>query len=115
MERFFRSLKNGWVPVADYVSYSDAAHEITDYIVEYYSALRTHVYNGGFQPNEKFGSGKNGFTGGDPQTGELSTALDANFFDAVQEEIARTIEAAGVTLNKSDNNQLLSAIRALIG
>lgn len=33
MERFFRSLKNEWVPVTGYVSFSDAAHAITDYIV----------------------------------------------------------------------------------
>lgn len=42
MERFFRSLKNEWVPVTGYVSFSDAAHEITAYIVGYYSALRPH-------------------------------------------------------------------------
>ena len=39
MERFFRSLKNEWVPATGYVSFSDAAHAITDYIVGYYSAL----------------------------------------------------------------------------
>ncbi|HGX8716356.1 TPA: IS3 family transposase, partial [Escherichia coli] len=27
-----------------------AAHAITDYIVEYYSALRPHEYNGGCPP-----------------------------------------------------------------
>ncbi|HHP5643834.1 TPA: integrase core domain-containing protein, partial [Klebsiella variicola] len=42
MERFFRSLKNEWVPATGYVSFSDAAHAITDYIVGYYSALRPH-------------------------------------------------------------------------
>ncbi|WP_408064683.1 IS3 family transposase [Yersinia pseudotuberculosis] len=52
MERFFRSLKNEWVPVTGYVSFSDAAHAITDYIVGYYSALRPHEYNGGLPPNE---------------------------------------------------------------
>ena len=31
MERFFRSLKNEWVPVVGYVSFSEAAHAITDY------------------------------------------------------------------------------------
>ncbi len=35
-----------------YVSFSDAAHAITDYIVGYYSALRPHEYNGGLPPNE---------------------------------------------------------------
>ncbi len=52
MERFFRSLKNEWMPVVDYVSFSEAAHAITDYIVGYYSALRPHEYNGGLPPNE---------------------------------------------------------------
>jgi putative transposase len=47
MERFFRSLKSEWVPVKGYLSLSDAAHEITDYIVGYYSVLRPHEYNGG--------------------------------------------------------------------
>ncbi|HDG1665699.1 TPA: IS3 family transposase [Kluyvera ascorbata] len=52
MERFFRSLKNEWVPVTGYVSFSEAAHAITDYIVGYYSSLRPHDYNGGLPPNE---------------------------------------------------------------
>ncbi|CAJ1261919.1 hypothetical protein JRT41CECX_JRT41CEC_01930 [Escherichia coli] len=52
MERFFRSLKNEWVPATGYVSFSDAAHAITDYIVGYYSALRPHEYNGGFRSGD---------------------------------------------------------------
>ncbi|MFS6981387.1 integrase core domain-containing protein, partial [Escherichia coli] len=52
MERFFWSLKNEWMPVVGYVSFSEAAHAITDYIVGYYSALRPHEYNGGLPPNE---------------------------------------------------------------
>ncbi|SUF19389.1 Uncharacterised protein [Salmonella enterica] len=52
MERFFRSLKNEWVPVTGYISFSDAAHAITDYIVGCYSVLRPHEYNGGLPPNE---------------------------------------------------------------
>lgn len=59
---------------------------------------------------DKFGAGKNGFTGGNPQTGELPTALDPDFFDSVQEEIASVIEAAGLALSKSSNSQLLSAM-----
>ncbi|EGJ01631.1 putative transposase [Shigella boydii 3594-74] len=59
MERFFRSLKNEWMPVVGYVSFSEAAHAITDYIVGYYSALRPHEYNGGFpQTNRKIDTGK---------------------------------------------------------
>ena len=64
---------------------------------------------------DKFGAGKNGFTGGNPQTGELPTALDADFFDSVQEEIASLIEAAGISLSKASNNQLLSAVIGLVG
>ncbi len=52
MERFFRSLKNRWMPVVGYVSFSEAAHAITDYTFGYYSALRPHEYNGGLPPNE---------------------------------------------------------------
>lgn len=64
---------------------------------------------------DKFGTGKNGFTGGNPQTGKLPTALDADYFDSVQEEIAGVIEAAGIVLNKSNNSQLLAAIKGLVG
>ncbi|EPY5524852.1 IS3 family transposase [Klebsiella aerogenes] len=52
MERFFRSLKNEWVPVTGYINFSEAAHAITNYIVGYYSSLRPHDYNGGLPPNE---------------------------------------------------------------
>ena len=63
---------------------------------------------------DKFGVGKNGFTGGNPQTGELPTALDAPFFDSLQEELSAVIEAAGISLKKDDNAQLLQAIRGMI-
>lgn len=62
---------------------------------------------------DKFGAGKNGFTIGNPQTGELPTALDADFFDAVQEELCSPIEAAGLAVDKSKKNQLLSALKLL--
>lgn len=52
MERFFRSLKNEWVPVMGYINFSNAVHAITDYIVGYDSVLRPHEYNGGLPPNE---------------------------------------------------------------
>ncbi|KEY42711.1 hypothetical protein [Pantoea agglomerans] len=64
---------------------------------------------------DKFGAGKNGFTGGNPQTGELPTALNADFFDSVQEEIAAVIEAAGLALTKSNRAQLLAAMNTLVG
>ncbi|EPN5804930.1 phage tail protein [Yersinia enterocolitica] len=63
---------------------------------------------------DKFGAGKNGFTRGNPQTGVPATALDDDYFDAVQEELAGIVEAAGFVLNKADRAQLLAAIQHLI-
>ncbi|HHH0628399.1 TPA: phage tail protein, partial [Yersinia enterocolitica] len=63
---------------------------------------------------DKFGAGKNGFTRGNPQTGVPSTALDDDYFDAVQEELAGVVEAAGFALNKANRAQLLAAIQHLI-
>lgn len=63
---------------------------------------------------DKFGPGKNGFTGGNPQTGVPATALNAAFFDSVQEEISGVIEAAGIALDTTQNNQLQLAISKII-
>ncbi len=63
---------------------------------------------------DKFGAGKNGFTRGNPQTGVPATALDDDYFDAVQEELAGVVEAAGFALNKANRAQLLTAIQHLI-
>lgn len=63
---------------------------------------------------DKFGTGKNGFTRGNPQTGVPATALDDDYFDAVQEELAGVVEAAGFALNKANRAQLLAAIQHLI-
>ncbi|MCS3605336.1 gp53-like domain-containing protein [Erwinia rhapontici] len=62
---------------------------------------------------DKFGVGKNGFTAGNPQTGELPTALDQDFFDSVQEEISAVIEGASISLSKASRNQLLTALKKL--
>lgn len=62
---------------------------------------------------DKFGSGKNGFTRGNPQTGTLATTLDDDYLDSIQEEISGVIEAAGITLDKDNNAQLLAAILKL--
>lgn len=62
---------------------------------------------------DKFGTGKNGFTGGNPQTGELPTALNADFFDTIQEELCAPVEAAGLAVNKSNRGQLLAALKLL--
>ena len=63
---------------------------------------------------DKFGAGKNGFTRGKPQTGVPATALDDDYFDAIQEEIAKVIESTGAVLNKADRTQLLTAINLII-
>lgn len=63
---------------------------------------------------DKWGSGKNGFTDGDPATGVKATSLNAALFDSVQEEICNVIEKNGITLDKSKNDQLFAAIQAMI-
>jgi putative transposase len=52
MERFFRSLKTEWVPSSGYYSFGQARQAIIRYIIDYYSRLRPHQYNGGLTPNE---------------------------------------------------------------
>ncbi|SAI74558.1 tail fiber protein [Bordetella ansorpii] len=61
----------------------------------------------------KFGAGRDGFTNGDLVAGLPATDLEAEWFDAVQEEIATVIEAAGLTLDATNNGQLLAAIQEL--
>lgn len=62
---------------------------------------------------DKFGAGKNGFTRGNPQTGVPATALDDDYFDAIQEEIAGVVESSGVPLDKGNKTQLLTALKQL--
>ena len=62
---------------------------------------------------DKHGSGKDGFSEGDPQTGDPATIVSADFLDALQEEIAYTVEQSGGTLSKGDNTQLYTAIVAI--
>lgn len=63
---------------------------------------------------DKFGTGKNGFTNGDPSTGRRATDLNSDMWDAVQEEICNTIEKSGITLDKTQHDQLYKAIVGLI-
>lgn len=63
---------------------------------------------------DKFGQGKNGFTRGNPQTGTPATQLDYLYCDAIQEEIANTIESAGIKLDKSKHDQLATAIKEFV-
>lgn len=59
-----------------------------------------------------FGPGKHGFRNGDPANAILATRLHAEFFNALQEEVASFIEQAGIALDAMDNAQLLKAFRA---
>lgn len=53
------------------------------------------------------------FTEGDPVGGVAATVMTDDWANAIQEEIAEVIEAAGITLDKADNAQLLAALVAL--
>ncbi|MEO9387142.1 gp53-like domain-containing protein [Chromobacterium phragmitis] len=63
---------------------------------------------------DKFGPGRHGFGPGDPQTGHPATTPGYEWFDALQEEVAAVIEAAGIALDPSKNNQLSQAILKLL-
>ena len=60
-----------------------------------------------------FGAGKDGWVDGNMAMGIPATQINAAWMNSVQEEIAKVIEAAGLTLNSSNNAQLLAAINAL--
>ncbi|HFI6072919.1 TPA: phage tail protein [Escherichia coli] len=63
---------------------------------------------------DKFGTGKNGFTRGNPQTGTPATDLDDDYFDMLQEELCSVVEESGASLEKGRHDQLLTALRALL-
>jgi microcystin-dependent protein len=54
------------------------------------------------------------FSLGNPATGTPATRLGADWPNAVQEEICTVIEAAGLTLEKGTNSQLLTALNTLM-
>ena len=62
---------------------------------------------------DKFGAGKNGFTLGNAQTGVPPTEVSADILDAMQEEICAVVEGGGLSLDKTNNSQLLAAIKRL--
>lgn len=62
---------------------------------------------------DKFGAGKDGFKDGTPP-GAVPTRLEADWCDGLQEELAKVIEAAGLTLSGADYTQLYQAIQILI-
>ena len=63
---------------------------------------------------DKFGAGKHGFQSGNPAGGLLPTIPGAAWFDHTQEEICAVIEAAGLTVDPSKYNQMLTAVRKII-
>ncbi|MFM9902127.1 MAG: hypothetical protein ACKVOT_14040 [Polaromonas sp.] len=60
-----------------------------------------------------FGPGKHGFKDGDLANGVAPTDLTAAWFNDVQEELLRVIEAAGLSPAPSTRDQLFSAIQSL--
>lgn len=62
---------------------------------------------------DKFGTGKHGFTAGNPQTGTPATTPGYELFDSWQEELCSVIEGMGFTLDSNKRDQLLTAIQAM--
>ncbi|EEG10312.1 hypothetical protein [Pseudogulbenkiania ferrooxidans] len=63
---------------------------------------------------DKFGAGKNGFTAGDPQAGVAATTPGAEWFDAVQEELANLVEGFGSALDPTKRDQIKTLILAAL-
>ena len=61
----------------------------------------------------KFGAGKDGFQGGSTATGVKATYVTPEWTNAVQEELARAIEGAGIALDAAKHDQLLAAIKSI--
>ncbi len=68
----------------------------------------------GAQPNQN-GTGKAGFTEGNPGLMIPPTHLTDDWCNAVQEEIANTVTGSGLTLSKPDNGQLFTAVHGSVG
>lgn len=67
--------------------------------------------NDTFRQVDKFGTGKDGYTEGDPGvTGP--TNLRADMMDHLQEEVARTVEGSGLALDAGVYDQVLRVLRA---
>jgi hypothetical protein len=62
---------------------------------------------------DKFGTGKPGFSEGDPEAQVPATVVTADFLDAVQEELARAVEAY-VPLDPADPGQLAKCLSELL-
>jgi hypothetical protein len=64
------------------------------------------------RPNQN-GAGKDGFNDNTDISGMDATYQTPEWCNAIQEELANVIAAAGIVLNKAQNNQLLAGIRNL--
>jgi hypothetical protein len=53
------------------------------------------------------------FQSGNPSIGQKATTVDRDWANTQQEEIANVVEAAGITLSKTNNAQLLAALRTM--
>lgn len=60
------------------------------------------------------GNSNNTFIEGNPTLGIPATTLSADFLNAVQEEMAYTIEQAGLVLDKNDNTQFKQAVDLIV-
>lgn len=56
-----------------------------------------------------FGTGKHGFTVGSPTAGVPATTPGAEWFNSIQEELARFCESAGITLDPAKYDQMQEA------
>lgn len=60
------------------------------------------------------GNDNNRYTTGNPVAGIPATVVGAAEMNHLQEELASTVEAAGLTLDDNDENQLIKALNVLI-
>jgi len=55
-------------------------------------------------------TGDGRFTEGNPTTGTPATVVNAAWMNSIQDELVNVVQGAGLTLAKTDNDQLLEAI-----
>lgn len=70
-----------------------------------------HRINTATKAVDLFGAGKHGFKNGNLALGIPPTDLDAEWFNAVQEELMALLEAAGVIPDTASRNQVLNLLR----
>ena len=63
---------------------------------------------------EGAGHSANTFTDGNPGTATPATTVEQDWLNAVQEEMAYTIEQAGLVLDKADNTQFKQAVDLIV-